>query len=374
MFQPIDLNFTALYNGKAKTSAYLGMIFTKYDVTKLTDFAANVMNKAGLTEDEAALFAEALLHADSRGIGSHGISRLGVYSKRIAAGVIHSGIELGVLSEGESVYHFDAKAGPGVCMGRQMMDKCIEKAKKTGCCFATAKNGTHWGALSFYTKYAAEKGMIAIVSCNAEAGVAPFGGFKPMLGTNPLSIALPAKNHKPVCLDMATSMAARGKIVLAQKEGKSIPETWALGPDGKPTTDPNVALDQKCLLPFGAYKGYGIGLIIDMFCHALAGGGDSRHTNSFWHDFEHPQNLGYNMMVIDIEKFLPISVFGERIDRMIEEFKAVPTVPGVESVLIPGEIEDKKQEISEKEGVELSDKLVAELKSVGGLYDVDFPF
>lgn len=340
----------------------------------LTKFAADVMFSAGLTREESDLFAKALVHADMRGIGSHGISRLGVYSKRIKCGVIHSGVELKVLNETPATYHFDAQAGPGVKMGREMMDKCIEKAKNVGVCFATARGGTHWGALSFYTKYAAERGMIAIVSCNAEAGVVPYGGMKPMLGTNPLSIALPAKEHKPVCLDMATSMAARGKIVLAEKEGRKIPPTWANGSDGRPTTDPTEALAAKMLLPFGAYKGYGIGLIIDMFCKCLAGAGDSRHTNSFWHDFENPQNLGYSMIVIDVSKFCPIDEFCRRADSMIDEFKAVPTDPDNDEVLMPGEKEDRKEEISAKEGVELSDVLVEELKSVGKEYGVIFPF
>ena len=346
----------------------------KYNVAELTKFAADVMHAAGLTREEANIFAEALLHADSRGVSSHGISRLGVYSKRIAAGVIHSGVELKVINEAPSACYFDAQAGPGVMMGRKMMDRCIEKAKETGCCFAAAKGGTHWGALSFYTKYAAKQGMIAMVSCNAEAGVVPYGGRKPMLGTNPVSIALPAKTHDPICLDMATSMAARGKIVVAQKEGRQIPDTWALGTDAKPTTDPDEALKAACLLPFGAYKGYGIGLIIDILCHCLADAGDSRHTNSFWHDFEHPQNLGYQMTVIDISKFVPVDVFGERVDKMIEEFKAVPTVPGTDCVLMPGEKEDAKEKLSAEEGVEITDKLVAELKEVGEKYGVKFPF
>lgn len=345
----------------------------KYDVNALEKFTSDVLENAGLLHDEASVFAKALLHADVRGVSSHGISRLGVYSKRIECGVIHSGVHLKIINETPSTYYFDAQAGPGVKMGMEMMDLCIEKAKKTGCCFGTALGGTHWGALSFYTKYAAERGMISIVTCNADAGVVPYGGVKPMLGTNPLSIALPAKDHKPVCLDMATSMAARGKIVLAQKEGRSIPDTWGVGPDGAPTTDPSTAL-AGALLPFGGYKGYGIGLIIDMFCSCLAGAGDSRHTNSFWNDFENPQNLGYSMIVIDIEKFVPLDVFGRRVDDMINEFKAAPTASGVESVLMPGEIEDEKEEINRRDGITLSDTLVNELRSVGQRYGVDFPF
>ncbi len=345
----------------------------KINVQKLESFTSDVLFNAGITKEEADIFAKALIHADSRGIGSHGISRLGIYSKRISAKVIKSGEELEIINETPSTYYFNAKAGVGVKMGRDMMDKCIEKAKQSGCCFAVAKGGTHWGALSFYTKYAASKGMIALVSCNAEAGVVPFGGFKPMLGTNPISVALPAKEHKPVCLDMATSMAARGKIVLAQKEGRKIPTTWANGKDGKPTDDPNEALEAKMLLPFGGYKGYGIGLIIDMLCCCLAGAGDSRHTNSFWKDFEHPQNLGYQMAVIDVSKFLPLDEFCRRTDKMIEEFKAVPTAPGTDEVLIPGEIEDRKEEAAQKEGIELSDVLINELKQVGAEYGVEFP-
>ncbi len=344
----------------------------KISAEKLKTFAAQVMNKAGLTEEEAETFADVLIHADCRGVGSHGISRLGVYSKRISSGVIHSGVHLKVLSETASTYHFDAQAGPGAPMGMEMLNKCMEKAKESGCCFASALGGTHWGALSYYTKIAAKNGFIAIVSCNADKGVVAYGGAQPMLGTNPLSIALPAKKHNPVCLDMATSMAARGKIVLASKEGKEIPDTWALGTDGKPTTDPDDALEASLLLPFGGYKGFGISLIIDMFCACLGGAGDSRHLNSFWHDFKNSQNLGYNMMLIDVEKFAPLEAFCERMDNMIDEIKASKTAEGVSEILMPGEIEDRKEAAALKDGVEISEKLLNELILVGENYGVKF--
>ncbi len=344
----------------------------RYDYDKLKDFAAQVMVKAGLERDEAEIFAENLLYADSRGMGSHGISRLINYSRRVQCGVITPGVNAEIVSQAPSCLVIDGHNGIGAKIARQAMDMCIERARETGCCAATVRNGNHFGAGAFYTKYAAEQGMIAFMVSNSEAAVAPIGGAKAMLGTNPLGVAVPAGRGEPFDLDMATSVVARGKVVLAQKEGRPIPQGWAVDKYGADTTDPGAVLDGGCMLPFGGAKGYAISLFIDLMCSCLGGALNCRTTPHFWTDYEHPQNVGYFLVVIDPDKFLPREQFLERVDDMLDEFRACPPAPGVERVYIPGEIEAAKRAVSLEKGIELSDAVANELRSVGESYGVDF--
>lgn len=333
-----------------------------------------VMVKAGLEEDEAGLFMENLLYADSRGMGSHGISRLINYSKRVQCGVITPGADIEVVKESPACLVIDGHNGIGAKIARQAMDLCIERAKISGCCVATVRNGNHFGVGAFYTKYAAEQGMIALVVSNSEAAVAPIGGAVAMLGTNPMAIAVPAQRNNPFDLDMATSLVARGKVVLAQKEGKSIPLGWAVDKNGAATTDPAAVLDGGCMLPFGGAKGYALSLFIDLMCSCLGGALNSRTTPHFWTDYENPQNIGYFMIVIDPDKFVSRDVFTSRVDDMLDEFKECPPAPGVSRVYVPGEIEAEKESNSRKYGVEVSDAVADELRAVGAYYGIEADF
>jgi len=342
----------------------------RYDYNKLKSFGQQVMVKAGLTPEEADVFMENLLYADSRGVGSHGISRLINYSKRVKCGVITGNVDAEIVRESASCLVIDGHNGIGAKIGRQAMDLCIERAKKTGCCTATVNHANHFGVASFYSAYAAKQGMIAFVVSNSEAAVAPIGGAKAMLGTNPMGIAVPAERNDPFDLDMATSVVARGKVVLAQKEGKQIPPDWAVDKNGARTTDPSAVLDGGCMLPFGGPKGYAISLFIDLMCSCLGGADNCRTTSHFWTDYDRPQNIGYFMFVIDPSKFWPDGSFTDRVDTMLEEFKACPTAPGVDRVYIPGEIEAGKGRTSMAQGIELSDAVAEELRSIGKEYGV----
>lgn len=212
--------------------------------------------QAGLEAEEAEILVESLLYADSRGVSSHGFSRLDVYTKRVERGVIAAGVNIKIIQESPASLALDGQNGVGAKIARQALELTMKKAREAGCCVTTVRNGNHFGAGSFYSKYAAEHGMIAIVASNSEAAVAPIGGAAAMLGTNPLAMAVPAACSAPFDLDMATSVSSRGKVVLAQKEGRSIPPDWAVDRNDVPTTDPGAVLDGGFMLPFGGVKGY----------------------------------------------------------------------------------------------------------------------
>lgn len=345
-----------------------------YDYSILKDFIQDVMKKAGLEQEEAEIFAESLLYSDCRGLHSHGISRLSTYAKRVKCGVITAGANVEIIKDAPSALKLDGHNGIGAKIAKQAMKLCIERAKKTGCCVATVNHANHFGAGAFYTKYASKQNMISIMLSNSEAAVAPTGGAKAMLGTNPLGIGVPAGRNDPFDLDMATSVVARGKVVLAQKEHRNIPLGWAVDKNGAPTTDPKIVLEGGYMLPFGGPKGYGISLFIDLMCSCLGGAKNCRTTSHFWTDFSHPQDVGYFIIVIDPTKFLPLSGFLSEIDKTFDEFKKCPTAPGVKSVLIPGEIEANYERISAIKGVSLSDAVINELRNVGHEYGVKVLF
>ena len=342
----------------------------KYQADTLERYCSKVMQAAGLSAEEAAVFSQSLLFADLRGIGSHGVTRLSTYSKRVSSGVIRSHVEPEILSDFGAAITVDAKDGVGAYTARKTVDWCMDRASKYGCCCATVNHATHFGSAAFYTEYAAKQNMICYVISNSEASVVPTGGAVPMLGTNPLSLAIPAGRHEPYVLDMATSVVARGKVVLAKKEGRPIPGDWGVDRNGAPTTNPDDILNGGAMLPFGGPKGYAISLMIDLMCSCLGGALNCRETPGFWDDFEHPQNIGYFICVIDPSKFMAFDTFTQRVDGMLDDFKACPTAPGVEEVMVPGEIEANKFKKNLAEGIELSEAVVRDLIETGARYGV----
>ena len=346
----------------------------RYDSEVLKRFVLAVLSKAGIKKDEAEILTDSLIYADLRGINSHGISKLGIYMQRIEAGVVELGAEPEILAANESVITVDGHNGIGASIGIKVMDLCLERASKYGCCFATVKNGTHFGTGAYFTNHAAYKNMIGIAVCNSEAGVVPTGGARAMLGTNPLSVAIPAGKHPPLILDMATSTAALGKVRLAQKEGKTIPEGWAVDKYGNLTTDPHKVLNGGAMLAFGGPKGYALGLIIEILCSCLGGALDSRRTYLLREDFEHSQNVGYFMGAFDIDKFLPFAEFIAKTDFMLDEFKNCPPAPGIKEVLLPGEIEHNTYLANLREGIPISETIKNDLIVVAEKYAIRHPF
>lgn len=341
----------------------------RVDAEKLKSFCTQVMCAGGLDEKDSALFSDSLVKADMRGIGSHGVTRLKTYFKRIQTGLVKADAQPEIMADNSALLLVNGNNTMGVVSASYAMHECIERARKSGACFAAVNGGNHFGYAAYYAEQAGREGMIGIAMANGPVAIPPIGGKDPVVGTNPLAVVIPTAGEIPIELDMATSVVARGKIKLAEKEGRSIPLGWGVDAEGRQTTDPAAV---KCVLPFGGAKGFAISLIIDILSSCLSGAADSRTLGSFYDFSGKTQNSGFFVGAVDISRITDAEAFAERVSAMANDIKNTPKAEGVAEIFMPGEIELKKQCAAAKEGIELSDAVIRELMELSKECSVPF--
>lgn len=345
----------------------------KYPVEQIRNFCEKVWVKAGLSEENARVCVDVLLAADLRGQRTHGTTHMKDYCDRMLKGTATSGADMDIQLTSPTSYVVDAKHAVGMVAAPIMMQKCIEQAGISGACFASVHNGCHYGLGAYYPMMAMKQDMIGFSFANAPALVAPFGGAEAMLGTNPISIALPAGRHDALVLDIATSVAAKGAIALAMKEKRDIPLGWALDKDGNPTTDA-AAANEGVLLPFGFHKGYALELIVSLLSFALSGADMDINIPRFFECTDKEANVGYFMGCINISKYCDVETFTARVDGMFDLLKTCRPAIGSKGVLIPGEIEFGKTRMAMEEGIDLSDATLKDFKDMAATFGVEYTF
>lgn len=339
------------------------------DPDKLRDYCTELLMKENMSREDAFVTADNLVDADLSGIESHGVSRITNYLKRLRTGVVaHCGGPI-IKEERAASIAIDGNNQMGMVSGKFAMDKCIEKAKQNGSCFATVNHSNHFGTASYYARMAAANGCIGIVGTNAPPNIAPWGSSQKFMGTNPIAISTPTLSD-PITLDMAPSVVAMGKIILAAKLGKSIPEGWVLDPDGNPTTDPVVG-QYGTLIPIGGPKGSGIAIFMEILCGILAGAQYGPHINHFWKDFEHPQDVGHFFCAIDISAFSDYQTYLNRLDGFVKEIKGLPLSKDAKQIFMPGELEVMKRKARQENGIEMSENVYKELEVLAEQYGLN---
>jgi ureidoglycolate dehydrogenase (NAD+) len=334
----------------------------------LEGWVARLVEAWGYSADEAAYLAATLVDANLRGVDSHGVIRLPAYERRIAERLVDPGATPVVVVEG-SVVRVDANGAAGQIATRAAVEEALRVSRETGVATAAVRGSTHFGAAGFYARWLAEQGAIALVVSNSEPIVVPHGGREPLLGTNPIAFAAPT-HGAPVSLDMATSTSAMGKVLVAQAAGKPIPPTWGVDAEGEPTTDADAV---TALLPAGGPKGYGLGFLVEILGGVLTGAAVARDIGHMYDDFSKPQDVGHWLLVIDIEHFLPLTEFTDRIQGLVDLAHAVAPAAGFGSVLVPGEPEDRTAEQRLRDGIPLAAATVQELRDLGERHGVAFP-
>ncbi len=337
----------------------------------LSRFTVDVLVAAGLGEDDAGVVADNLVDANLRGIDTHGVVRLEPYVTRLEEGGIDPDPDVTVTETGAATAVVDADDGPGQVATLRATEEAVDRARDAGAAFVGVRNSNHYGTASYFTNYAAERGCLAMNMTHSGPNVVPFGGADPFFGTNPISISVPGGDLGfPVALDMATSVTAKGSVILAAEEGEEIPPEWAVDEHGDPTTDPE---EFHALQPVGGPKGYGLGFMVDVFCGVLLDAAVGDEVATLYDDEEEPQGLGHVVAAVDVEAFTDADGFDARLDRMVERLKSVRTVEGVDEVLAPGEPEARTAAERREAGIPLGEGVWETLADLSDRYGADLP-
>jgi LDH2 family malate/lactate/ureidoglycolate dehydrogenase len=336
----------------------------------LRTFCEEVFLSCGMARKDAAIVADSLVQANLRGVDSHGVTRVGIYVKRLKMGLVNPRPNVEVVHEGAATLLVDGDNGMGQVVGVRTLELGLEKVKQSGGVYVGVRRSNHYGAGAYYVQRAVARNTIAFAYSNAPPTMAPWGGVDPYVGTNPYAYGVPSGEDLPIILDMAPSIVARGKIILSAERNEPIPEGWAVDKQGNPTTDAQEALEGS-VLPFGGPKGYAISLMIDIMAGILTGAGFGPRVNSLYDNFDEPQNVGAFFQLIDIGHFVESATFKARIDRMIEETKSSRKAAGTDEIFLPGEIEFRKEQERRASGIPVRAETAAELREVGRNCGVD---
>src|SRR3954469_2338139 len=334
----------------------------RIDAEKLIDFPTAVYAGAGMPERDAPLVPDTLVQADLWGHQSHGVLRLGWYLDRIKNGVMKPKTKPEFVVDAGSVAVIDGHDGVGHVITELATREAIKRAKAHGLGAVGVKMSNHFGTCMFYTRMGTQEGCAMFLTSNGGPAMAPWGGRKKIIGTNPWSVATPAGKHPPFLMDMANTGVARGKIYLARNRHQQIPQGWAIDKDGAPTTDPQAAID-GIILPMAGHKGYAIAMMVDVLSGVLTGSGFLSQVHSPYKTDE-KSNCGHFMIAIDIGKFQPLAEFNARMEEYVAELKSTPRAQGFDEVFYPGEIEARNDERNRRDGVTLPDDTVTDLRSI----------
>lgn len=333
----------------------------RYSKEQLETLVARLAGGMGVPADDAALFAEALVDADLHGVSTHGVSRLNIYLRRIEAGLIDPRAELKVDRGAGSILALDAGNGLGQVQARRALERLLPMARQNGVAAATIRNSQHFGALSWYSNYAAEHEMVLLAMTNCEPAMSPEGGYEAFFGTNPIAASFPTGKGFSIKIDLATSTVARGNIIAAQKRKEAIPEGWALDREGQPTTDPEKAL-LGTVLTMAGHKGYALALMVELFSGVLSGAAIGSEVGSMYKNLDRPQNVGHFFCLFDIRAFLDYAEYLRRIDATIDRIKSSQRRPGVAEILVPGERSARKAQTNRAQGIPVAAETMAELE------------
>ena len=304
----------------------------------LREIAAQLLQGAGASAEEAAIVSGHSVAANLAGHDSHGIIQIPTYIDRMKRGHIVPGAPFEIVRETPTTTVADGHWGFGYVVSERVMQMTIDKARQSNVAAATVYRQSHVGRVSDYPVMAAEAGMIGIMTADSgrsAKAVAPFGGRDPRLGTNPICIAMPSNLDGPLYVDMATSAVAAGKVSLAVARGTSIPEGWVIDRDGNSTTDPTALADGGAVLPLGGsegHKGYGLSVMVEILSGILTGLG-------FGHDPSGRHNDGCFMAVFNVEAFRPLDDFKKEVTELAGYVKSSAPAAGFERIYYPGELE-----------------------------------
>ncbi len=352
-----------------------------YSYQRLYRFAKNIFLKIGLTEQNAGLATQVLLLADLRGIDSHGIARLSGYVRLWEAGRVKANPDVRIIHETPSTAVVDGDKGLGLIVAPFAMRVAIDKARNVGSGWVSVKNSNHFGIAGAHSMMALQHDMVGIAMTNASALVAPTFSMERLLGTNPISVSIPAGSEPPFVSDFATTTAANGKLEILQRKNADTPTGWVQTKDGLPTIDSSILKKGGALLPLGSdrehssHKGYNLGAVVDIFCGIFSGANYGPWVPPFPAYVSMPENMpgegiGHFLGAMRIDAFRSAEDFKAHMDNWIRRFRAAKPVAGEEKIIIPGDPEREFEAERMQKGIPLVSTVVADLKELEKRFSV----
>ncbi|MEM2904309.1 MAG: Ldh family oxidoreductase [Candidatus Bathyarchaeia archaeon] len=340
-----------------------------FKAEELRSLTRAVFEAAGASRDEAGKVAELLVRSNLAGHDSHGVIRIPWYVTLIKEGKLKPGAKVEVIRETSSTALVDGNWGFGQVVAWRSMEIAVEKARISGVGTVGVYNCNHVGRLVDYTAFAASQDMVGIMMCNDGAIVAPFGGIDRLFNPGPISVAFPAGSQPPILLDISTAVAAEGKIRVKARRGEKIPFGWIIDKEGRPTDNPADLYAGGAILPLGGdvgYKGFGLGLFVDIMSGALTGSGCASSP-------EYKGGNGVFMMAVNIANFTSVKDYKRRVDELILRVKASRKAPGVKEILLPGEPELREEQRRLREGIYIEEETWKEIASTAKGLGLDLP-
>lgn len=347
-----------------------------FSYEQLYKFTHSIFIKIGCNEADAITATKALLSADLRGIDSHGVARLTGYVRLWEAKRVNSTPQIKIVHETPATATVDGDSGLGLVVAPRAMQIAIDKAKNVGTGWVAVCNSNHFGIAGYHAMLALEHDMIGIAMTNASALVAPTFSIERMLGTNPIAVAVPAKNQPPFVADFATTTAANGKLEILQRKNQDTPLGWVQDAEGNATTDANILKKKGMLLPLGSdrehssHKGYALGSIVDIFTGVLSGANYGPWVPPFpayvpMPEYQPGKGIGHFFGAMRIDAFQPAGTFKAKMDEWIERFRKAKPSKENDRVLIPGDPEREMEIERMQNGIPVVQSVVDDLKKLG---------
>ena len=340
------------------------MATTKYlSIADAEQFIAKALISNAVPSSDALIVAQLMVKSDLVGADGHGLFRLPAYLKRIRAGGVNLKPNIRIEREKGATALINGDNALGHLVMNKAVEVAIEKVKEHSVCWVGSHYGNHSGAASVYVRKLAEQGFIGIYMAVGNANhMAPWGGIDLLLSTNPIAIAVPAGDHPMVLLDIATTVAAYGKVKLAAQKGESMPDDWMIDRQGQPITDPKKS-SEGSLLPIGGYKGYGLAVMIGLLAGALNNAAVGKGTIDFNAHHDLITNTGQTIIAVDPSAFGDKQEFINRVIALVDDLKSSSTLPGVKEIRVPGEGAAKMMAERMRQGIPLTPELLDSLNN-----------
>ena len=332
----------------------------RFPIAALVGFTRDALLAHGVPGADAEIAAKQMIEADLTGFDAHGIVRLGLYCKWLESGRVKPKPNIKVLQRSAATALVDGDDGIGHLVMTYAMNLAIELARTSGVGWVGARNSNHAGAAGIYPEMAVAHGMVGIYAAVSTLNhMAPWGGAEALMGTNPIAIAIPAGQEAPVVLDIATSVSSFGNIRQHQVRGERLQEGWVVhSKTGEPITDPS-KVGEGVLLPIGGHKGSGLALTIGLLAGVLNGAAFGREVVDA--EGSDPTNTGQFVIALDVSRFIALEVFAAEMDRQLKDLASSPTLPGFDSIRLPGADRRKRRADRAANGVQLPPGLIKQL-------------